>query len=53
MKNWDWGTFLFMVSISMVGVLSNTSIEALSSAVVIGLIVGVAIGLPVAYLNRK
>lgn len=52
-KNWNWGSFLFILLIGLLGALSNKNIPSTIDAIIFGLIIGVVVGLPIAYEGRK
>jgi hypothetical protein len=52
-KKWNWMLFLVVICTAEIGALSNTNIESIGDALLIGLIPGLVFGLPLAILTRK
>ncbi len=53
MKNWNWTFFIIIFCTAMLGAMSNESVKSIMDALLLGSILGVIAGLPMAYLTRK
>jgi hypothetical protein len=52
-KKWNWSLFFVIICVSEIGTLLNKNIEAISEALLVGLITGIVFGLPIAIITRS